>query len=60
MWGRKFARKNPWDVAWTLAWVFNGGLKWTSDFKRNYGVYIGKTDANKKTSRKVRSKFENV
>ena len=20
-------RKNPWDVAWTLAWVPNGGLK---------------------------------
>ena len=47
-------------IFWRGCSIEPGGLKWTSDFKRNYGVYIGTTDANKKTSRKVSSKFENV
>ena len=35
-----------------------GGLKWTSDFQTNYGVYIGTTGADNKTWGKVVSKFE--
>ena len=29
------------------------GLKWTSDFKTKYGIFIGTTDADKKTAGKI-------
>ena len=35
-----------------------GGLKWSSDFQKFYGVYIGTTGADNKTWGKVISKFE--